>query len=71
MTKEQAILIFGGGSQGIATLAKALNITRHAIYQWNDPIPELRELQIARLCVRSRRGSDKKKNAVYLAPVAN
>ena len=46
MTKEQAILIFGGGSDGIGALANELKITRMAIYQWRDPIPPRRELQI-------------------------
>lgn len=46
MTKLQAISFFGGGSDGIGALTKELKITRHAVYQWGDPIPLLREFQI-------------------------
>lgn len=59
MTKQEAITLFGGGSAGIARLAAVLKITRHAVYQWRDPIPLLREMQINRLSPTPRKPRQK------------
>jgi len=45
MKKNDAIMHFGN----IPTLAKALGIDRHAIYQWQEVVPEKRALQLDRL----------------------
>lgn len=45
MRKKEAIELFGS----VEELAKALNITRAAIYQWNDVVPRLRRFQIQEL----------------------
>ena len=45
MKKQEALDLFGGSQ---AELARALGITRHAVWKWPDdqPIPELREKQL-------------------------
>lgn len=45
MKTEHAIEYFNG----IAALAKALTISRQAIYQWGECVPELRALQLERI----------------------
>jgi transcriptional repressor of cell division inhibition gene dicB len=42
MTTKEAIDRFGGTDR----LAEALGITRQAIYQWGEAVPELRQFQI-------------------------
>ena len=45
MKTEDAIKAFGSPKE----LAAALGITREAIYQWGDDVPELRAYQIREL----------------------
>lgn len=44
ITRKQAVAAYGG----VASLAKALGISRAAVYLWpeNDPIPELQALRL-------------------------
>jgi len=57
MTKQEAIDHYGG----VPALAKALNVSRPAIYQWAE-IPPLRQVQLQRLT----RGRLKADEAAYL-----
>lgn len=45
MKKSEAIKIAGGK----AKLARLLNVTKGAVSQWGDEIPELRALQLEKL----------------------
>lgn len=48
MKTEDAIKAFGSPKE----LAAALGITREAIYQWGDDVPELRAYQIRELLAK-------------------
>ncbi|KKO60002.1 Cro/CI family transcriptional regulator [Serratia sp. IR-2025] len=50
MKKSEAIKIAGGK----AKLARLLNVTKGAVSQWGDEIPELRALQLEKLASASR-----------------
>jgi len=45
MRTQRAVEHFGG----IPELARALGITRHAIYQWGSEVPQLRQYQLEKI----------------------
>lgn len=45
MTKQEAVNHFGSASR----VAEALNLTRAAVSQWPELVPELRQLQLERI----------------------
>lgn len=45
MTKKEAVNYFGSASR----VAEALNLTRAAVSQWPEVVPELRQLQLERI----------------------
>lgn len=59
MKTENAINYFGSASK----LAKALGISRHAIYQWGDDVPELRALQLEKMTSGKLATSNRHNNA--------
>lgn len=57
MKKTEAIKIAGGK----AKLARLLNVTKGAVSQWGDMIPELRALQLEKLVNGTEKSSDEEK----------
>lgn len=55
MKKSEAIRCAGGK----AKLARLLNVSKGAVSQWGEEIPELRALQLEKL-LRKDKSSDKK-----------
>lgn len=57
MKKEDAITLAGGK----AKLARLLNVTKGAVSQWGEQIPELRALQLEKIIPKGEKtDSDKK-----------
>ena len=55
MRKKDALALFScDPKRQIAEAAKALGITQHAIYQWEDVIPELRAAQIELMKIKGQ-----------------
>ena len=50
MKTSEAIELFGG----VAALAKALDISTAAIYQWGEDVPPLRAYQIREIAERQK-----------------
>lgn len=57
MKKTEAIKIAGGK----AKLARLLNVTKGAVSQWGDMIPELRALQLEKLVNDTAKQTDEQK----------